>query len=121
MDILRYQIEELEAAQLRVGEQAELTEKTGRNPQQRTHSARRRRSGGSAARRRGYERRGDGRDRRADALEQAAPMRRRFPIWPQRVRDAEFALSDAAADVSDYLDSASSTCPHSTKWRSGWR
>ena len=106
MDILRYQIEELEAAQLRVGEQAELTEKRDeiRNSERILRGV-----GEAAALLHGDE------DTNgavtavtvaADALEQAARYAPSLSDLAQRVRDAEFALSDAAADVSDYLDSA---------------
>ena len=106
MDILRYQIEELEAAQLRVGEQAELTEKRDeiRNSERILRGV-----GEAAALLHGDE------DTNgavtavtvaADALEQAARYAPSRSDLAQRVRDAEFALSDAAADVSDYLDSA---------------
>ncbi|MFR2345394.1 MAG: AAA family ATPase, partial [Acutalibacteraceae bacterium] len=102
MDILRYQIEELEAAQLRVGEQAELTEKRDeiRNSERILRGV-----GEAAALLHGDE------DTNgavtavtvaADALEQAARYAPSLSDLAQRVRDAEFALSDAAADVSDY-------------------
>ncbi len=43
----------------------------------------------------------------ADALEQAARFAPSLNTVAERLRDAEYALSDAAAEVTDYLDKAS--------------
>ena len=106
MDILRYQIEELEAAQLRVGEQAELTEKRDEI----RNSERILRGVSEAAALLQGDEDTDGAVTAvtvaADALEQAARFAPSLSDLAQRVRDAEYALSDAAADVSDYLDNA---------------
>ncbi len=106
MDILRYQIEELEAAQLRIGEQAELTEKRDeiRNSERILHGV-----SEAAALLQGDEN-VDGAVSAvavaADALEQASRFAPSLAELAQRIRDAEYTLSDAATDLSDYLDRA---------------
>ncbi|MCF2651761.1 DNA repair protein RecN [Anaeromassilibacillus senegalensis] len=106
MDILRYQIEELEAAQLRVGEQVELAERRDeiRNSERIVRSV-----SEACALLQGDENE-DGAvsavSVAAEALEQAARFAPSLNGVAQRVRDAEYALSDAAAEVSDYLDNA---------------
>ncbi|MGN0479424.1 MAG: DNA repair protein RecN [Hominenteromicrobium sp.] len=106
MDILRYQIEELEAAQLRIGEQAELTERRDeiRNSERIVRGV-----SEACALLQGDEN-ADGAvsavSVAAEALEQAARFAPSLGGVAQRVRDAEYALSDAAEEVSDYLDRA---------------
>lgn len=106
MDILRYQIEELEAAQLRVGEQAELTERRDeiRNSERILRGV----SEANALLQGDEDTDGavSAVTVAADALEQAARFAPSLNGVAQRVRDAEYALSDAAAEVSDYLDNA---------------
>ncbi|MBQ2667120.1 MAG: DNA repair protein RecN [Clostridia bacterium] len=106
MDILRYQIEELEAAGIRIGEQAELTEKRDeiRNSERiirGVSEAQALLSGDEDA---------DGAvsavSVAADAIEQAARFAPALVPVAQRLRDAEYALSDTAAEVTDYLDRA---------------
>ncbi len=107
MDILRYQIEELEAASVRVGEQAELTEKRDeiRNSERIVRGVEEARallngsenddgivSAISAA---------------AEAVEQAARFAPSLNSVAERLRDSEYILSDISVEVSDYLDSAS--------------
>lgn len=104
MDILRYQIEELEAAQIRAGEQVELTEK--RNEIR--NSERIVRSVGEAQALLSGDEDTDGAiaavSVAADALEQAARFAPALNSVAEHLRDAEYTLSDAAAEVSDYLD-----------------
>ncbi len=106
MDILRYQIEELENAQIRIGEQAELTERRDeiRNSERIVRSV-----GEACARLQGDEET-DGAvaavSAAADALEQAARFAPSLSDAAQRVRDVEYTLSDAAAEAADYLDNA---------------
>lgn len=106
MDILRYQIEELEAAAVRAGEQAELTEKRDEI----RNSERIVRSVGEAQALLSGDEDTDGAvsavSVAADALEQAARFAPSLNPVAERLRDAEYALSDAAAEVSDYLDNA---------------
>ena len=104
MDILRYQIEELEAAAIRIGEQTELTEKRDaiRNSERIVRGvseAQALLSGDENA---------DGAvsavSMAADALEQAARFAPALQPICEHLRDAEYMLSDAAAEVSSYLD-----------------
>ena len=106
MDILRYQIEELESANIRIGEQAELTEKRDeiRNSERivrNVESARALLSGDESV---------DGVvtsvSIAAEALEQAANFAPSMSAAAERLRDAEYILSEVAGDVSDYLDRA---------------
>ncbi len=106
MDILRYQIEELEAADIRIGEQTELTEKRDaiRNSERivrNVESARALLNGDESV---------DGVvssvSIAAEALEQAAKFAPSMSAAAERLRDAEYILSEVAGDVSDYLDRA---------------
>lgn len=106
MDILRYQIEELEAAQLRVGEQAELTERRDeiRNSERIVRGV-----GEAVTLLQGDEDNGGAITAvsvAAESLEQAARYAPSLSNVAERVRDAEYALTDAAAEISDYLDNA---------------
>lgn len=107
MDILRYQIEELEAAAVRIGEQAELTEKRDeiRNSERivrGVEEARALLSGDESE---------DGIvsaiSTAAEAIEQAARFAPSLISIAERLRDSEYILSDVSLEVSDYLDSAS--------------
>ena len=106
MDILRFQIEELEAAQIRVGEQTELTEKRDEI----RNSERIIRSVGEAQALLSGDEDTDGAvsvvSMAAESLEQAARFSPSLNGVAERLRDAEYALSDAAEEVSDYLDNA---------------
>lgn len=104
MDILRYQIEELEAAQLRVGEQAELTERRDeiRNSERIVRGV-----GEAVTLLQGDEDNGGAITAvsvAAESLEQAARYAPSLSNVAEHVRDAEYALTDAAAEISDYLD-----------------
>lgn len=106
MDILRYQIEELEAAQLRVGEQAELTERRDeiRNSERIVRGV-----GEAVTLLQGDEDNGGAITAvsvAAESLEQAARYAPSLSNVAEHVRDAEYALTDAAAEISDYLDNA---------------
>ena len=106
MDILRYQSEELEAAQLRVGEQAELTERRDeiRNSERIVRGV-----GEAVTLLQGDEDNGGAITAvsvAAESLEQAARYAPSLSNVAEHVRDAEYALTDAAAEISDYLDNA---------------
>lgn len=106
MDILRYQIEELEAAQLRVGEQAELTERRDeiRNSERIVRGV-----GEAVTLLQGDEDNGGAITAvsvAAESLEQAARYAPSLSNVAEHVRDAEYALTDAAAEIFDYLDNA---------------
>ena len=106
MGILRYQIEELEAAQLRVGEQAELTERRDeiRNSERIVRGV-----GEAVTLLQGDEDNGGAITAvsvAAESLEQAARYAPSLSNVAEHVRDAEYALTDAAAEISDYLDNA---------------
>ena len=106
MDILHYQIEELEAAQLRVGEQAELTERRDeiRNSERIVRGV-----GEAVTLLQGDEDNGGAITAvsvAAESLEQAARYAPSLSNVAEHVRDAEYALTDAAAEISDYLDNA---------------
>ena len=98
MDILRYQIEELEAAQLRVGEQAELTERRDeiRNSERIVRGV-----GEAVTLLQGDEDNGGAITAvsvAAESLEQAARYAPSLSNVAEHVRDA--------AEISDYLDNA---------------
>lgn len=107
MDILKYQIEELEAANVRLGEQAELIEKRDEI----RNSERIVRSVGEARTLLSGDEDIDGAvssvSMAAESLEQAARFAPSLNPVAEKLRDAEYALSDAAAEVTDYLDRAS--------------
>ena len=101
-----YQIEELEAAQLRVGEQAELTERRDeiRNSERIVRGV-----GEAVTLLQGDEDNGGAITAvsvAAESLEQAARYAPSLSNVAEHVRDAEYALTDAAAEISDYLDNA---------------
>ena len=99
-----YQIEELEVAQLRVGEQAELTERRDeiRNSERIVRGV-----GEAVTLLQGDEDNGGAITAvsvAAESLEQAARYAPSLSNVAEHVRDAEYALTDAAAEISDYLD-----------------
>lgn len=106
MDILRYQIEELEAANLRIGETAELTARRDevRNSERIVHGVEEANlllAGSEDT---------DGAvtavSVAAEALEQAAKFAPALLETAERLRDMEYTLSDIAAETADYLENA---------------